>query len=487
MASFQLDFKNDIKSIFDLVKWHKDSSIKKEMNTTKSYYEKRNKTIIELPDRTYWSDRTVKDKAGNPVFDANNNPVKVNGEVRNPFVSNNRIPYGIFADIVNQKVNVLCDEAPEIDIKGKYKLTDKFIKQLGYATKNAGIETSNCGEAYVFMDKDTNLTLFDSSCCIPFRDDYTNALRAFIRYIDIESSINDNKITIVEVYEEDGMTVYEKDNKGKRIRQEKTPYKYTIKKSAIEENIEVENIGKLPIIVFYNNEKHTSDMTPSVRAKIDAIDLVQSGFVNNIEDFSDVFWFVKSSNAGVDSDYYEDFIANINRTKRIFAEEATPQQFQVPHESRSKLVEIMEQQLIKETGVIDTQELTATQLTTVAIQASTMKLEQRVSDFEWQAYNFVNDIVELYQAYTGVKFEYNITFTKLLINNKTELLDNMVKVRDDMSQIDRLKVLKKIGLIDDIDETLKELEEESSYKLVDEPIDNLDTISENETNPLQEE
>ena len=53
--------------------------------------------------------------------------------------------------------------------------------------------------------------------------------------------------------------------------------------------------------------------------------------------------------------------------------------------------------------------------------------------------------------------------------------------RDDMSQIDRLRILKRVGLIEDIDETLKALEEESSYKLSDEPIDDINAVTGSET------
>lgn len=469
MASFQLDFKNDIKSIFKLVEWHKGSSARQDILTTRSYYDKENATIMNLPDRTYWSDRVVKDSAGNVCYDENNNPRHINGEVKNPFVSNNRIPYGIYADVVNQKVNTLLDEAPTI--VSDFKFDKHFISNLGYVLKNSGIEASNSIESYIFMDKDNNLTLFDSANCIPFYDDYTGQLKAFIRYMTIQSAFNSNSIMIVELYESDGLTVFEKTNsKEPSIRQQKQAYKYRVRQSAIENETEVENIGTLPIIVFRNNKAGTTDLSASLRAKIDAIDLVQSGFVNNIEDFSDVFWFIKSANAGVDSDYYEDFMANINKTKRIFAEEAVPQQFQIPHEARSRLVEIFKQEITEESGVIDIQSLTATGLTTVAIKASTMKLRQRVSDFEWQAYETVKGIIDLYKAYNGVDFDYEIEFTEMLVENDTELLDNMVKVEALMSMDDKLTILKRVGLIVDVEATKKALEEESSYKLVDEPI-----------------
>ena len=53
--------------------------------------------------------------------------------------------------------------------------------------------------------------------------------------------------------------------------------------------------------------------------------------------------------------------------------------------------------------------------------------------------------------------------------------------RDDMSQIDRLRILKRVGLIEDIDETLEALEAESSYKLSDEPIDDINAVTGSET------
>ena len=470
MASFQIDFSNDAEKILKLVEWHQKSSIRQKILQNKSYYYKENWTIMHLPDRKYWSDRTAKDSAGNVIYDANGNPQKANYMVKNPYVSNNRVAYGIFADVVNQKVDTLLNETPNITIRNNAKLDDKFEKNLGYSLKSGAIEMSCAGYGFVFQNNDNELVCFNSEDCIPFYDDYTGVLRAFIRYIEVRGQMNDTTSKLfVEVYEEDGLTVYVKDKKTTlEIYRQKTAYKFTVEMSAIEKNIKVQEIGKLPIIEFDNNKEKTSDLTPSLRAKIDAIDLVQSGFVNNVEDFSDVFWVIKASGVGGDSDEYEEFLANINKTKRIFAEQATPEQFQIPHEARSKLVEIFKQQIVEESGIIDTKDLTSTQLTAVAIRASTLKLRQRISDCEWQLYKSVNAILELYQAYNGQQFEYEVKFNKLILENTTEMIDNLVKVQDYMSLDDKLKILEKCEMIDDAEETKKALEQESSYKLEEE-------------------
>lgn len=481
MASYQIDFSNEAEKILKLVNWHKDSAIRKAILQNKSYYFKENWTIKHLPDRTYWSDRTAKDGAGNIQYDANGNPIKSNYMVKNNYVSNNRIAYGVFADIVNQKVDTLLNETPNITIKSGSKLDDRFEKDLGYSLKSGAIEMSCAGYGFAFMNNDKEITVFKSEDCIPFYDDYTGVLKAFIRYIQVQGQMNDTtKKLFVEVYEEDGLTVYKQEGKSTlEIEKPKTAYQYTVKASAIEKNVEVKAIGKLPIIEFYNNKERKSDLTPSLRAKIDAIDLVQSGFVNNVEDFSDVFWVIKASGVGADSDDYEDFLANINKTKRIFAEEATPEQFQIPHEARSKLVEIFKQQIIEESGIIDTKDLTGTQLTVVAIRASTLKLRQRISDCEWQVYKSVNEILDLYQKYTGQLFDYEVKFVKLIIENTTEIIDNMVKVQDYMSLDDKLKILEKCEMIDDAEATKKALEQESSYKLEEgEPTDITEIVEE---------
>ena len=90
-------------------------------------------------------------------------------------------------------------------------------------------------------------------------------------------------------------------------------------------------------------------MTPSVRAKIDIIDIVNSGFANNIEDFSDLFWVIKMPAEWM-RPRLRITLRNINRTKKIIVgdgDDVNTKQIEIPTEARTKFVELMK----KETNI----------------------------------------------------------------------------------------------------------------------------------------
>lgn len=474
MASYQLDFQNLVRTrndIFNLITRFRSSNERSGYIQAESYYSGNNWTIMNLPDRQYWSDRILKDEKGETRRNKDGEPIRANTLVRNPFVANNRVAYGIFHDIVSQKVNTLFGEDPYINTT--FAIDDKYREQLAYAFKNAATEASICGMAFVYEDMEGGLTVFDTANCIPFFDDYTGALRALIRFVERQGTYNKRRSILAEVYTEDGLEVLEKIGAQINIINKLTPYKFNRRSSIILNEIKSIGLSNLPIVVLYNNETATSDLTPSIRAKIDVIDLVQSGFINNIEDFSDIYWVIKKApGGGVSEDDYNDFFANINKTKRLFADDATPEQFSIPHEARSKAIEMLELQIIKESGVIDNEKLSSTALTTTAIKTATMKLEQRVSDFEWFVNEAITTAVKLWQEYNNKFFEFKIDFTKLLVNNVTESIDNLVKIRSDISQKTALEILQKLKIIDDAEEELKELqkEREASISLFEEPL-----------------
>lgn len=478
MASYQLDFENLIKNekdIFDLILRFKSSQERAGYIQAESYYSGNNWTIMNLPDRQYWSDRVLKDRNGDVLYGKDNEPIRANCLVENPFVANNRVAYGIFHDIVAQKVNTLFGENPYINTT--FKVDDKYAEQLAYAFKNASIEASICGRSFVYEDGEGNFTVFDTANCIPFFDDYTGALRVLIRFIERQGSFSKKKSMLAEVYTEQGLEIYERIGAIIKVVSKLTPYKFSKRSSIIFNEIKSVGLSNLPIIVLYNNERGESDLTPSIRAKIDVIDLVQSGFINNIEDFSDIYWVIKKApGGGMSEDDYNDFFANINKTKRLFADDATPEQFSIPHEARSKAIEMLELQIVKESGVIDNEKLSSTALTTTAIKTATMKLEQRVSDFEWFVNEAITTAVVTWQEYNNKFFEFKIDFTKLLVNNVTETIDNLVKIRSDISQKTALKILQKLRIIDDAEEELAELEKErqSSVSLFEEPMFNME-------------
>lgn len=433
------------------------------------YFNGDNVTISELK-RYYWSDpKVILDSNGLPVLDSNGCPKRFGGGfVENKYVANYRIGYGIYKDIVSQKTNSLLDETPTVS---GIELDRKFLKQFGYAMKTAGQRAAGQGVSYIYQDYLGNLTVFQTENCIPYFDEMTGDLISLIRFWDIptnyEMSYQNNRYqsyyTIIETYTKEGLTVYS--TRGKfHVVKPLTPYKFKRTADIFGSTITGESVN-LPITIFRNNPDYKSDMTPSVRAKIDIIDIVNSGFANNIEDFSDLFWVIKNA-GGMDSTEFEDYVANINRTRKIIVgdgDDVSTKQIEIPTEARTKFVELMKKELIFETGIIDTQAIAAGgDIRNIGIKLMTLKLRQRISDFEWEAYRAATDIINKRLQYLGESGEFDIDFSKMLIDNDTELIDNANKIRPDISRETYLELIKKAGYISDVKEELKRIENENA-------------------------
>lgn len=451
MASFQQDF--NLNNLPSIINFWKNSAERKRMMDGERYYYGNNITIEEVK-RYYYSQKYK--------------CLKENKAVSNVHIANN-----LFHDIVSQKVNTLLREAPIIN-----NFEDKkFKRQLGYTLKRAAIKASNAGKAFVLLNYNNTLTVFDSENCIPFYDDAVkDKLRALIRFWETKplmvGASGGIATMIVQVYEEDGITTYSGNAYASQLKETepKTPYRYNIIRNFNElERIENTSIGVLPIVEVRNNEDRISDLQVTNRSKIDAIDIIESGLVNNIQDFSDVYWTIKDK-TGLDEETWNDFTASINRSKMMVVRgddsvspDATPHQFEIPYEARKTTVDMFKRELIEENGLLDTASLTGSSLTTTAIQAATLKLQQRVADFEWQIHDATQTILEMYNLYNNkVDVEYEIDFNWLLIKNDKEMIETANMLYGRISNIDYLKLIERAGYISDYKETLAEMEKEGA-------------------------
>lgn len=463
------EYPNNSELLLSICENWKLSDTHKKQRDDWRYFNGDNVTISELK-RYYWSDpKPILDKNGQPTLDSNGCYKKFGGGfVENRYVANNRIGYGVYKDIVSQKTNSLLDETPTVS---GIEFDKKFIKQLGYAMKTGGQRAAGQGVSYIYQDYLGNLTVFQSENCIPYFDEMTGDLVSLIRFWDIptnyEMNYQNNRYqsyyTFIETYTKEGLTVYS--TRGKfHVEKPLTPYKFKRTADIFGNTITGESMN-LPITIFRNNSDYKSDMTPSVRSKIDIIDTVNSGFANNIEDFSELFWVVKNA-SGMDSTAFEDYVANINRSKKIIVgdgDDVDTKQIEIPTEARTKFVELMKKELIFETGIIDTQAIAAGgDIRNIGIKLMTLKLRQRISDFEWEAYRAATDIINKRLQYIGKAGEFDIDFSEMLIGNDTELIDNANKIRPDVSRETYLELIKKAGYISDVKEELRRVENENA-------------------------
>jgi len=453
MASYQQDFGADFsaKKIRYLINSWESSSERMAMADGIDYYDGNNVTIRKVV-RSFWSDKSKCMKV-------------------NPYVAQNRIGFNKFHDVVSQKVSTLLNEPPIIDGFDD----DEFTKRLGFALKKTATYSSCCGVGWMFYSEDNQISVFNPVNCIAFRDDEdTSVIRAFIRYWKVKTMTNSDSVEYAEVYTDDGMTRYRSGKAGSDFIQIApiVPYREMVMSDFEGIRAEVVPTSKIPLVELDNNDGRTGDLTPTLRAKIDIIDIVNSGFANNIQDFSDVYWVIKAG-GDVDTDVFQEFMSDVSKTHKIVAggdgSDVEPHQFEIPVQARSTFCDRMKTEIADETGVVDPKDLTGSSVTNVAIKAVTMKLRQRVSDFEWDVYNACQKVMGLYNEYNSTDYTGDISFTWLLVDNQTEIIDNAQKIQPNISQDSYLALLKRADYISNVEEEKRKIAEEQrdKFSLVD--------------------
>lgn len=380
--------------------------------------------------------------------------------VTDNYKANNRIGTDIFKKIVLQENSTLLSNGVNInsDIK------KRFAKQFDIKLQRLGVETSLGGTAYGYVypsRRGFNLEVFGADEFVPVVDAFTGGLVAGIRFIQLDLSLP----TKAEFYEIDGLTEYIINGDEVKLYKEKTPYLSKIKSSAVYKETVTSNYSILPIIPLHSGILKQSRLNFALKSKIDLLEIIMSDFGNNLEDMQDVYWIVKN----YDGQDLGQFLGELKKYKTLRVQDdgdVKSQTTEVPYQAREIAIKMLKKQIFSDAMALDTEDMTGT-LTTVEINARRENLNLKVDDFENEVHEFMDNVMLIFQEIYGEVEEYDISFDRSGLMNKTEIIDNINKIRAD---IDHRTALELNPMIDNdmIDVILERYKEENEMMLVEE-------------------
>lgn len=276
------------------------------------------------------------------------------------------------------------------------------------------------------------------SGCVALLDERTGEPAMAVQFWQLSAK----RPLYVRLFELDGVTEYRKDKSGLIETAPKRPYRLTISRDGAGDTITgAENYARLPVVPFYASAEKASELTPAIKSKIDLYDRILSDFGDNLDKANDVYWVL--NNFGGSMADIAEMIEQIEKIRAVVnlsdgtgaASTATPQAFEVPHEARRAALELLEKALYADYMALNMDELTGGSLTNVAIQAATTALNLKCDRYEWQAFTAVQRLLEL----IGVKTE-KIRFTRQAITNRSEVVQDIVAMRQDINHETALKL-----------------------------------------------
>lgn len=307
-----------------------------------------------------------------------------------------------------------------------------------------------------------------------------DALSGFVALLDEETSaprlgiqfwqIGDKRPLYIRLFEEDGVSVLRVKDEKMQAYTPKRPYRLTVARDAAGVMIMGgSNYGTLPLVPLYANTEQRSELTPSIKSKIDAYDRISSDFVDNLDRANDVYWVI--NNFGGSTREMAEMIEQINELRMIanisdgtgVNSTAEPHAFEVPYEARKTALALLEKALYQDFMALSMDELTGSSLTNVAIQAAMTNLNLKCDRYEWQCFRFVQQVLKL----IGVQTE-NIRFKRQAIVNKSETVQDIYTMHSDLDRRTRLKLNPYIEQ-DEIDEIIDAMDQEDTGAGIDMP------------------
>ena len=257
----------------------------------------------------------------------------------------------------------------------------------------------------------------------PLWDENTNALRAGVRFWRIAPE----KPLFAELYTEQGIYNFKSEtDAGSRLAlTDPDPTPYILRTNRTEARGEwvvgAENYSRLPVIPMYGSDLHQSTLVGN-KARIDAIDLVSSGFARDVRDVA------KIHIATVDATGFDGTARNA----------LTPYVQDVPYQASTAFLKQASEALYEDFGAVDVHTIGAS-TTNDHLEAAYQPLNEEVDEFERE----VSTAIKAGLALMGI--DDDPQYKRMKIINQKERTDMILSA---LNLIGRRKALEKLDWID---------------------------------------
>lgn len=373
--------------------------------------------------------------------------------VADNYSANYKLRTNMFNRLVRQQNQYLLGNGVKWEKKETAdKLGDDFDNKL----QDAGEKAIVHGEAFGFWNLD-HVEIFSFLEYVPIVDEETGAMRAGIRFWQIDES-HPLRATF---YELDGYTEYiwrkESQNGGEELAAKRS---YQLKTKGTEADgmkiVGGENYPTFPIVPLWANKYKQSEFE-GMRENIDAYDLIKSGFCNNVDDASEVYWIIQNA-GGMDDIDIAEFLQKL-KTKHAANvdddQKAEPNTIDIPTEAREKLLDRLRADIYEDFMALDTKNLANGAVTATQIEASYEPMNEKADGYEYCVLEFIKEICRL----AGV--EDNPSFTRSMIVNATEIIQDILQAAPYLSaEYVTEKILTVLGDGDKTEAVLKAIDGE---------------------------
>lgn len=265
---------------------------------------------------------------------------------------------------------------------------DYSFKKLAYKSLIHGVSFGywNTKRLYVFP-----LTEF-----APMWDEKDGSLAAGVRFWRLD----DSKPLYAVLYEKDGYTKFHTNDRGRLVQDgQKHGYILQTQRSPAdgEEVVGETNYSSLPVIPMWGSDLRQSTLI-GIQQAIDSIDLIRSGFANDLNDCAEIYWLLENYDGMTDDDLmrFRDRIKfmHIAEVKTEDGGHVSAQTQDLPYVARQTFIESMKAQIYEDFGALDVHTVSAG-ATNDHIDAAYQPMDENADDFEYQCIEFLQRLLSL--------------------------------------------------------------------------------------------
>lgn len=379
---------------------------------------------------------------------------KLSGEaVPDNYSANHKICSNFFNRFVTQETQYLLGNGVTWDKDAGDRLGDDFDSDLQNAAHKALVD----GVSFGFWNYD-HLEVFRLTEFMPLYDEEDGAMKAGIRFWQIDNL----KPLRATLYELDGYTEYIwRVGEDGEVLRPKRKYVLRVRTSPVDgtEIFDGENYPSFPIVPLWANIGHQSELV-GIQEGIDAYDLIKSGFANDVDDASLIYWTINNA-GGMDDIDLAQFVQRMRTVKAAVVSDdgasAQAHTVDVPFGSKEALLSRIRNDLYDDYMALDTKVIVGGAATATQIKAAYEPLNSKADAFEYCVLDFLNGIMFV----AGI--EDNPSFTRSMIVNTQEMVQVVLQCTDYLSsRYITEKILSLLGDSDQLESVLKEKEEEEA-------------------------